>query len=106
MLKYLFVWSTGLLMGVGVTFAAYNLFVIRTAEKNYWVWKQPPSLAFPYVDVRDWGAEAWSDRPDVTHSMVEAGHGEVVARGAGQRMLGDLFRLGEAAFGFEQPARK
>lgn len=72
----------GTCLGAGAGYFALNYHVVHGPEGPLVVARmQRPPIRSAYVDVRNWSAAMWERYPDVTAALVQAGKGDVIAKG-------------------------
>ena len=70
----------GALLGSGITVCALQFHVVQSHEGVRIVPRTPqPSLGLAWLDVRNWDAKKWADRPEVVRALVANGSGDLVA---------------------------
>ncbi|GAB5441760.1 MAG: hypothetical protein Fues2KO_21090 [Fuerstiella sp.] len=78
----------GSLLGAGLTVCALQFHVVHSHEGVRVVPRTPqPSLGLAYVDVRDWDAEKWADRPELVRALVANGSTDLVASSVAQDVI-------------------
>lgn len=78
----------GSLLGAGLAVCALQFHVVHSHEGVRVVPRTPqPSLGLAYVDVRDWDAEKWADRPELVRALVANGSTDLVASSVAQDVI-------------------
>lgn len=78
----------GTLLGAGLSVCALQFHVVHSLEGVRVVPRTPqPSLGLAYVDVRDWDAETWSDRPELVRALIANGSTDLVATSVAQDVV-------------------
>lgn len=70
----------GCIAGCGVMFVALQYHVVQSHDGMQLVPRAPQAtLGLAWVDVRDWDARTWSDRPEVARALVAHGSSDLIA---------------------------
>ncbi|HIE98417.1 MAG: hypothetical protein ABGZ53_18615 [Fuerstiella sp.] len=70
----------GALLGTGTVFIALQYHVVQSHEGIRVVPRTPQhAIGLAYVDIRNWSAEQWADRPELARAFVAHGAADLVA---------------------------
>ena len=70
----------GALFGAGTVFIGLQYHVVQSLEGIRVVPRTPQhAIGLAYVDIRNWGAEQWADRPELARALVAHGSTDLVA---------------------------
>ncbi|MDG1893720.1 MAG: hypothetical protein P8J37_02310 [Fuerstiella sp.] len=70
----------GALLGAGVVFIGLQYHIVQSHEGVRVVPRTPQhAIGLAYVDIRNWGAEQWTDRPELARALVAHGSTDLVA---------------------------
>ncbi|MCA9084367.1 MAG: hypothetical protein KDA81_09945 [Planctomycetaceae bacterium] len=81
----------GLLTGSGIMFVALQYHVVQSHEGFRVVPRTPQhALGLAYADVRNWDAEQWADRPELTRALVAHGSTDLIAKSVADSVVGSV----------------
>lgn len=70
----------GAIFGAGTVFIGLQYHVVQSHEGIRVVPRTPQhAIGLAYVDIRNWGAEQWADRPELARALVAHGSTDLVA---------------------------
>ncbi|HIF01048.1 MAG TPA: hypothetical protein EYG03_23245 [Planctomycetes bacterium] len=70
----------GALFGAGTVFIGLQYHIVQSHEGIRVVPRTPQhAIGLAYVDIRNWGAEQWADRPELARALVAHGSTDLVA---------------------------
>ncbi|MCH2200708.1 MAG: hypothetical protein MK102_01955 [Fuerstiella sp.] len=70
----------GSIAGCGMMFAAMQYHLIRSHDGFRFIPRTPQTtLGLAWADVRDWDAQKWSDRPQLTRALVAHGSSDLIS---------------------------
>ncbi len=70
----------GALFGAGTVFIGLQYHIVQSHEGVRVVPRTPQhAIGLAYVDIRNWGTEQWSDRPELARALVAHGSTDLVA---------------------------
>ncbi|MCP4785397.1 MAG: hypothetical protein GY903_27335 [Fuerstiella sp.] len=70
----------GALFGAGIVFVALQYHVVQSQDGIRVVPRTPQhAIGLAYVDIRNWSAEQWADRPELARALVAHGSTDLVA---------------------------
>ena len=91
-LRGLTVLCCGVGLGAAAMFGVFRYHLVR-AETGWNL--VPTGASVPtdvYADVRNWTADDWAKHPQLTAALVEAGHGDLVAKTAATKLANRLLQ--------------
>lgn len=103
-MRRILTWMIGMVVGGGVVFTAFQYHVVRTDQRFLVVPKQQSDWREAYVDVRGWSIQEWGEHARLSQNLVAAGHGDIVARSATDRLFRGFFNSFRESADEEAPA--
>src|SRR5215204_4844863 len=106
-MRRFFTMILGVFLGGGLVYFAFHFYLVRTADSVLVVRKRQPAISEFVVDIRSWTFRNWQEHPQLAADLVEEGHGDLVERGMGQRLIHDfLGKLGARSVFESKPSPK
>jgi hypothetical protein len=81
----------GMALGGGAVFGAFHYHLIRTNEGWLVVKRQKADWRDSYVDIRGWTYRDWPEHKALSHDLVAAGRGDLVARSMADQLFRGIF---------------